>query len=71
MDDRRQAGSVETARRPASARTLMLGDDPVRPEIVRLVRDQLSSGRYQPPSEAVAEQLVAWLFPVRALDSAR
>jgi hypothetical protein len=37
-------------------------DDGLRGEVLEVVREQLREGRYCPPADAVAEQLVAWLF---------
>lgn len=58
--------SVADAYSPASrGEWYSAGDHPggLRPEVVRLVREQVRTGRYRPPVGDVAEQLVAWLFP--------
>jgi hypothetical protein len=58
-------GADGTGRNRYDGRPLVMTalDDPGRPELVRRVRRELEAGRYHPPAEAVAEQLLAWLAP--------
>ena len=54
-------------------RTRPMGASPTmkRPEVVRVVREQIRNGLYRPPLDDVVEQLVAWLFlPVASRDAA-
>ncbi len=46
------------------AMTLLAVDDRSRPARVARVRDDIESGRYRPPADAVAERLLAFLGPV-------
>ncbi len=46
------AGSIPSQRPPT----------PARREVVRAFRDQLASGAYQPPVDALSAELAAWLL---------
>ncbi len=47
---------------PEQGAALSADADGLRDQAIEVVREQLRGGRYRPPADAVAEQLVAWLF---------
>ena len=58
-DERRDAGAAAEVF-ASGAMTMITVDDPARPAHVARVREEVAEGRYRPPSEAVAERLLAF-----------